>query len=238
MHYRLHREGKIILIPTAMSFALLHVVLGIWGHPYSFYASLAVSIPVMAFGVQFFRHPQRNILPADGQILCPADGKVVVMERTYEGEFFKTERLQLSIFMSPFDVHVNRSPVSGRIRYYQYHPGKYLMAFNPKSSELNERSTTVLEDAAGIPILMRQIAGFLARRIVFYPQKGDNLEQGQEFGFIRFGSRVDLFLPLDAQIHTKVGDKVSGGKTIMATYRSAALSPEAQFTQLSDWDSN
>lgn len=219
MPYRIHREGKAILIPVSVSFALLHLVLGLWGHPYSFYASLAVSIPVLVFGLQFFRNPERRPPQADGQVLCPADGKVVVLERKFEQEYLNEERLQLSIFMSPFNVHVNRSPIDGEIEYYRYHPGEYLMAFHPKSSERNERNTTVLCDATGVRILMRQIAGFLARRIIFYPDVGQCMKQGREFGFIRFGSRVDLFLPLDAQIHVAVGDQVVGGRSVLATYR-------------------
>jgi phosphatidylserine decarboxylase len=230
---KIHREGKPTLIALSLSFGPLLVVLGLYGHPASFYGALAVSLPALVFFLQFFRAPARRIpADADGCVMAPADGKVVVIEKTYEPEFFQEERLQLSIFMSPFDVHLNRAPVSGRVLRYRYHPGKYLMAFNPKSSTQNERNTIVLEDQAGTKVLMRQIAGFAARRIVFYPSEGDELRQGQELGFIKFGSRVDLFLPLDTQVKVQVGEQVRSGEKVLATYRPApARNPSATGAQ-------
>jgi phosphatidylserine decarboxylase len=149
-------------------------------------------------------------------VYAPADGKVVVIEKTQELEYFDEPRLQVSIFMSPLNVHVNRNPVSGVIKMFKYHAGKYLVAWHPKSSTDNERTTMVVETASGIDILVRQIAGAVARRIKYYVNEGDSVTQGEEFGFIRFGSRVDLFLPLESKILVKVGQKTTGGKTIIA----------------------
>lgn len=168
--------------------------------------------------VQFFRSPKKVIQLQDGVILCPADGKVVVIEETEETEYFHDRRLQVSIFMSPTNVHVNRNPISGIVSYFKYHPGKFLVAWHPKSSTENERTTVVVKSNNGVEILFRQIAGALARRIVWYVKDNDPVIQGSEFGFIKFGSRVDLFLPLDSEIHVNIGDKVVGGKTIIGRY--------------------
>jgi len=166
--------------------------------------------------VQFFRSPIKKISIDDGVILCPADGKVVVIEEAEETEYFKERRLQVSIFMSPVNVHVNRNPVSGLVSFFKYHPGKFLVAWHPKSSTDNERTTVVVKRADGVEVLFRQIAGALARRIVWYVKEGQEVKQGDEFGFIKFGSRVDLFLPLNAEINVKINDKVVGGKTVIA----------------------
>ena len=166
--------------------------------------------------LQFFRSPKISIDKNTKHIIAPADGKVVVIEEADEPEYLKGKRKQISIFMSPFNVHVNRMPVAGSISYYKYHPGKYLVAWHPKSSTENERTTVVAKMSNGTEILFRQIAGALARRIKCYVQEGQQLEQGQEFGFIKFGSRVDIFLPLNATIRVNVGDKTTGGKTVIA----------------------
>jgi len=168
--------------------------------------------------VQFFRSPTKNIIVQEGTILCPADGKVVVIEETQENEYFKDRRLQVSIFMSPVNVHVNRNPVSGIVSFFKYHPGKFLVAWHPKSSTDNERTTVAVKTASGQEILFRQIAGAMARRIVWYVKEKDPVTQGSEFGFIKFGSRVDLFLPLGTQIEVNIGDKVVGGKTIIGKF--------------------
>ena len=149
-------------------------------------------------------------------MLAPADGKVVVIEVTDETEYLKSKRKQVSIFMSPINVHVNRMPVEGRITFYRYHPGKYLVAWHPKSSTENERTTLVVRMENGVEILFRQIAGALARRIKCYVNEGQMSGQGDEFGFIKFGSRVDVFLPIDATVKVKIGDMTTGGKTILA----------------------
>jgi len=171
--------------------------------------------------LQFFRSPSVSISTDETQVLCPADGKVVVIEETEETEFLKDKRIQLSVFMSPVNVHVNRNPISGVITYFKYNPGKYLVAWHPKSSTENERTTIVTQNSAGVPVLFRQIAGALARRIVWYVKEGDTVEQGEQFGFIKFGSRVDVFLPLGSEIRVEIGQKVKGGQTILAVLPAA-----------------
>lgn len=166
--------------------------------------------------LQFFRNPGRQFTSADNKVICPADGKVVVIEETVEGEYFKDKRLQVSIFMSPVNVHINRNPISGVVKFFKYHPGKYLAAWNPKSSTENERTTVVVEHANGTPVLFRQIAGALARRIVWYVKEGDVVQQNKEFGFIKFGSRVDIFLPLGTKVNLELNQVVKGGITVLA----------------------
>jgi phosphatidylserine decarboxylase len=168
--------------------------------------------------VQFFRSPKIKISKNEAHVLSPADGKVVVIEETTETEYFKDKRIQVSIFMSPTNVHINRNPIGGIVRYFKYHPGKYLMAWNPKSSTENERTTVVIERKNGVELLFRQIAGALARRIVWYVKEGKQVEQGDEFGFIKFGSRVDVFFPLGTKINVNLGDKVKGGITVIAEF--------------------
>ncbi|TDQ73337.1 phosphatidylserine decarboxylase family protein [Sphingobacterium yanglingense] len=168
--------------------------------------------------VQFFRSPIKKIKIDENVVLCPADGKVVVIEETEETEYFNDKRIQVSIFMSPVNVHVNRNPVSGVVSFFKYHPGKFLVAWHPKSSTENERTTVVVKKSNGVEVLFRQIAGALARRIVWYVKEEQSVQQGEEFGFIKFGSRVDLFLPLGTKIDVTIGDKVVGGKTIIARF--------------------
>jgi phosphatidylserine decarboxylase len=151
-------------------------------------------------------------------VIAPADGKMVIIEDVEEPEYFKGKRLQLSIFMSPLNVHVNRNPVTGTVKFFKYHPGKYLVAWHPKSSTLNERTTVVVENEAGIPVLYRQIAGAVARRIRWYIKEGDPVVQGQEYGFIKFGSRIDIFLPVGTKVNVNINDKVRGGETVLATF--------------------
>lgn len=167
--------------------------------------------------LQFFRNPKRSVILNENQILAPVDGKVVVIEEVYEGEYFKDNRLQISIFMSPINVHVTRYGLSGIVRFSKYHPGKFLVAWHPKASEENERTTVVVENATFGAVLYRQIAGALARRIVNYAQEGMQVVQGTDAGFIKFGSRVDLFLPLGTPINVVLNQKAIGGKTIIAT---------------------
>jgi len=166
--------------------------------------------------LQFFRNPHFKIHSSENTVLCPADGKVVVIEETDETEFLKDRRIQISVFMSPINVHVNRNPIAGVVKYFKYHPGKYLVAWHPKSSTENERTTIVTETSNGVQVLFRQIAGALARRIVWYVKENDVVEQGQQFGFIKFGSRVDVFLPLGTKINVSIGDVVKGGRTVLA----------------------
>src|SRR5690606_19589672 len=172
--------------------------------------------------LQFFRHPARAVTAGDHLIVAPADGKVVVIEEATEHEYFKDRRLQVSIFMSPVNVHVNRYPIGGLVSFFKYHPGKFLAAWEPKSSTDNERTTIVLKHANGTEILFRQIAGALARRIVWYCKEGETAEQGGEMGFIKFGSRVDLFLPLNTRINVKIGDRVRGPQTVIGEFVNSA----------------
>lgn len=166
--------------------------------------------------LQFFRNPSRSFSAGENLVICPADGKVVVIEETEEGEYFKDKRLQVSIFMSPVNVHINRNPISGIVKFFKYHPGKYLAAWNPKSSTENERTTTVVEHKNGTPVLFRQIAGALARRIVWYVKEGDQVVQTEQFGFIKFGSRVDVFLPVGTKVNVELNQVVKGGITTLA----------------------
>jgi phosphatidylserine decarboxylase len=212
----IHKEGRTLL------FILLIVFVGIvWVSDY-YLSDVVRNIIIGAYAVfyliilQFFRNPVFPVAKNSKHIIAPADGKVVVIEEVEEPEYFKGKRKQISIFMSPFNVHVNRMPVEGSISYYKYHPGKYLVAWHPKSSTENERTTVVAKMNNGTEVLFRQIAGALARRIKCYVQQGQKLEQGQEFGFIKFGSRVDIFLPLDTVINVKIDDVTKGGKTVIA----------------------
>ena len=180
---------------------------------------LGISIVMYLFIVNFFRFPNRVIIQDDNTILAPADGKIVVIEETEEPEYFKERRLQVSIFMNIFNVHINRFPVNGIIRYFKYHKGNFAAAYLPKSSTENERTTIVIECKNGKTILMRQIAGAMAKRIVSYAPVGGKARQDQHAGFIKFGSRVDLFLPLDTKIEVKLGQKTTGSQTVIGTFK-------------------
>jgi phosphatidylserine decarboxylase len=214
----IHREGHIVL------FILLLVLFGLNWLVFAYYpespliqnSTILASVIFYLLILQFFRNPVFAITQNTKHVLAPADGKVVVIEETEEKEYFNSRKKQISIFMSPVNVHVNRAPVSGVISFFKYHPGKYLVAWHPKSSLENERTTVAVKMQNGAEILFRQIAGALARRIKWYVKEGQSIEQGQEFGFIKFGSRVDVFLPLDAEITVKVGDITKGGRTIIA----------------------
>ena len=167
--------------------------------------------------LQFFRNPKRIAQTNESHILAPVDGKVVVIEEVFEKEYFNDKRLQVSVFMSPLNVHVTRYPVGGTVKYSKYHPGKFLVAWHPKSSEENERTTVVVDTQKYGDVLFRQIAGALAKRIVNYAKEGDTAQQGADFGFIKFGSRVDVFLPVNTPVNVAIGDKVKGAKTIIAS---------------------
>ena len=178
----------------------------------------SVSILILLLILQFFRNPVRNTIINEKHVISPVDGKVVNIEKVYEKEYFKDERLQVSIFMSPFNVHVTRYPISGKVNFSKYHPGEYLVAWHPKSSEKNERTTIVLENEVVGEILYRQIAGALARRIVNYAKVGENVTQGKDAGFIKFGSRVDLFLPVDSILNIEINQHVRGGEDIISKF--------------------
>ena len=178
----------------------------------------SASIVILLLILQFFRNPVRNTIINEKHIISPVDGKVVNIKKVYEKEYFKDERLQVSIFMSPFNVHVTRYPISGKVNFSKYHPGEYLVAWHPKSSEKNERTTIVLENEVVGEILYRQIAGALARRIVNYAKVGENVIQGKDAGFIKFGSRVDLFLPVDSILNIEINQHVRGGEDIISKF--------------------
>ena len=212
---KIHKEGRLIITAVGIVLILLNLFFSYLA-PKAFPLATLASVLLYAWVIHFFRHPHREIHMADNNLVyAPADGKVVVIEETDETEYFKDRRLQVSIFMSPMNVHVNRNPVSGTVNYLKYHPGRYLVAWHPKSSTENERTTVVIDNGEA-EILLRQIAGAMAKRIKTYLQVGQQVEQGGEMGFIKFGSRVDVFLPLDAQLEVRIGDKVKGNKTVIA----------------------
>ena len=211
----IHREGWRDLSVLTILLGLLNFVIGYY-FPIASTLVLVVSVVLFLLVLQFFRNPKREVKIADdNKVYAPCDGKVVVIEEAIETEYFNEKRLQLSIFMSPLNVHVNRNPISGTVNYFKYHPGKYLVAWHPKSSTENERTTVVIGNGKH-EILFRQIAGALAKRIKTYLNEGDEVKQGNEMGFIKFGSRVDLYLPLDAKVKIAIGDKVKGSKTVIA----------------------
>jgi len=214
----IHKEGYKILIFGFLLLLLINILADIfiadntvvkWGIGFC-------SIILYVFLLFFFRLPERELEPDHGLIYAPADGKVVVIEETEEKEYFRGQRLQVSIFMSPFNMHSNRYPVSGHIQYVAYHPGKKIVAWHPKSSELNERSTVVIKTENGMEILVRQIAGAVARRIVTYSKENQEVKQGDELGFIKFGSRVDVFLPLGTEVEVPILQQVRANKSVIA----------------------
>lgn len=222
MIYRLHREGVFYLLYSLLLFAI-SVVLFIFFMSVLTGLLLGVAAFFLILFLIFFRNPPRvHGTKNTDLILSPADGKVVVIERTFEPEYLKTEVIQISVFMSPLNVHSNRSPVTGEVVYVQYHPGEYLVAWHPKSSELNERNTVVIKKKNSL-LLVRQIAGKVARKIVCYTKPGALLSRGEEFGFIKFGSRVDVFLPIDCDVLVKIGDTVKGGITEIASFPHSGL---------------
>lgn len=214
----IHKEGYTTIALTILFIFILNAVVQYLLPDYTWFIWLIyiLSFSLFVIVLQFFRSPAISIIKNDEHVICPADGKVVVIEETVEDEYLKEKRIQVSVFMSPINVHINRNPISGIVKYYKYHPGKFLFAWNPKSSTENERTTVVVENKSGVSVLFRQIAGALARRIVCYSKEGQEVIQGDEFGFIKFGSRVDLFLPLGTDIKVGLGDTVKGGITVLA----------------------
>jgi phosphatidylserine decarboxylase len=214
---KFHREGYISLI-LVLVFSAIIIFIGHYFFPTyaiaQWFAYLLSAFLTLVI-VQFFRDPKREFKTGENLIIAPADGKVVVIEETTEQEYFKDKRLQVSIFMSPTNVHINRYPISGLVTFFKYHPGKFLAAWEPKSSTDNERTTIVVKHNNGKEVLFRQIAGALARRIVWYVKQGDKAEQCGEMGFIKFGSRVDLFLPVGTKLNVKIGDVVRGSQTVL-----------------------
>jgi len=215
---RIHKEGYKILFAGFIILLLLNLAFLFFVEDLTLIKQLFgfFSLLLYIFLLFFFRLPLRHLEPYQGLIYAPADGKVVVIEETEEKEYFRDVRLQVSIFMSPFNMHSNRYPISGRVKYVEYHPGNYIVAWHPKSSELNERSTIVIETSEGVEVLVRQIAGAVARRIVTYARKDQEVKQGDELGFIKFGSRVDIFLPLGTEIEIPILQQVKANKSIIA----------------------
>lgn len=212
---KIHKEGHKILLTLALLLVVTNFLVYRFASDWLTFAGI-VSLILFLSVLQFFRNPRREIVISDDNIVyAPADGKIVVIEETHESEYFNDKRMQVSIFMSPTNVHVNRNPISGTVNYFRYHPGKYLVAWHPKSSSENERTTVVIDNGED-EVLLRQIAGAMAKRIVNYCEEGQMVLQGTDMGFIKFGSRVDLFLPLDAKIEVTMGQKVKGNKTIIA----------------------
>ena len=219
IHKRLHEEGTVaILITLAVIAVTVFLVNWFWpSQTVWHYLMYAFELVVLVLTVRFFRVPiWRKTTMEENSVLSPADGVVAANEEVLEDEYFHDKRRQISIFMSIYDVHINFFPFDGTVTYYKYHPGKFLLAFNPKSSTDNEHNTIILKDTKGREILVRQIAGFVARRIVCELQPGDEAVVGEELGMIRFGSRVDVFLPLDAEVKVKIGDKTTGKETVLA----------------------
>ncbi|KRO73705.1 MAG: phosphatidylserine decarboxylase family protein [Bacteroidetes bacterium] len=213
----IHREGHKTLFIALLVLGLPYVALDHWVQiTWLTQTYLVLALVLYVLVLQFFRNPPRTTVAQSGDVIAPADGKVVLIEEIEETECFHDQRKMISIFMSPLNVHVNRVPVAGKVTYAKYHPGKYLVAWHPKSSTLNERTTVVVDDPATGPVLFRQIAGAVARRIALYCRPGQAYQAGDEFGFIRFGSRMDIYLPLDAEICVKIGDRPRGGETVIA----------------------
>ena len=207
-----HKEGYNIILISFITVALINLISrNLIDNPIVNYSIGILTIFGLVLILQFFRNPKRSTLLNDSLIISPVDGKIVAIEKVYEKEYFKDDRIQISIFMSPLNVHVTRYANSGVVKFSKYHPGKYLVAWHPKSSELNERTTVVVENKVFGKVLYRQIAGALARRIVNYAKIGDSVTQGEDAGFIKFGSRVDLFLPLNSKIKVKLNQLVVGG---------------------------
>lgn len=214
----IHKEGYTIIIVTLVILVGLNLLLGPRVPQVVSVILKLASVIFFGLVVQFFRNPSRQTPVDVNHIIAPADGKVVVIEEVEETEYLKRKCQQISIFMSPLNVHVNRNPIGGEVVYDKYHPGKYLVAWHPKASELNERTTVVIKDEKGREILFRQIAGAVARRIRYYVHEGDTVEQGEEMGFIKFGSRVDVFIPLESKVKVNIDDKTVGGETVLAEF--------------------
>ena len=212
-----HKEGYKIMTFTAILLIAINIFSYIYVNTYWIkFSILTISIILFLLIFQFFRNPKRPTDHNDSNVVSPVDGKVVVIEEVFEKEYFKDKRLQVSIFMSPINVHVTRHPIGGLVKFSKYHPGKFLVAWHPKSSEENERTTVVVENKEAGEVLYRQIAGALAKRIVNYAVEGEEVIQGSDSGFIKFGSRVDVYLPIGTKINVNLNDKVKGGVSVIA----------------------
>ncbi len=214
---RFHKEGTVIIFRTLLLLAVVNTaVISLTESVIGYYIVGGISLIFLILILQFFRNPKRNLGDNENQLFAPVDGKVVAIEEVEETEYFKDKRIQISIFMSPINVHVTRYPLGGLVKFAKYHPGKFLVAWHPKSSTENERTTVVVENDTWGPVLFRQIAGAVARRIVMYAKEGATAKQSEDFGFIKFGSRVDVFVPLDAKITVSIDQAVTGGIDVIA----------------------
>jgi phosphatidylserine decarboxylase len=214
-----HKEGKATIIIGLLFLGLLIAIAAFIDMPeWLSILLISIGVGVLCIILQFFRNPKRTTVLDDNTVVSPVDGKVVVIEKVQENEYFKGERLMISVFMSPINVHVTRYPIGGNIAYSKYHPGKYLVAWHPKASEENERTTVVVNHKNKLQVMHRQIAGALAKRIVNYAEEKGTATQGGESGFIKFGSRVDVYLPADTQVEVSLNQKVRGGESVLARF--------------------
>jgi phosphatidylserine decarboxylase len=211
----LHKEGTATILLSTVFVIIINAGVRFLAPELEWLHNVIIigSISLMVMVLQFFRKPDRETTTDSNLIIAPADGKVVVIEETFEGEYLNEKRKQISIFMSPLNVHISFNPISGTVTYIKYHAGRYLVAWHPKSSTENERTTIVVKHPKGTEILFRQIAGAMARRICWYVDKGQTVNQGEEFGFIKFGSRIDIYVPIDAEVLVSINDKTIGGQT-------------------------
>ena len=214
-----HKEGSKIILISVLITGVLNLGVSYFNPPHWITVAVGIlSIVFLILILQFFRNPKRSTPLSETNIISPVDGKVVVIEKVQENEYFKEERLMISVFMSPINVHVTRYPIGGSIAYSKYHPGKYLVAWHPKASEENERTTVVINHKNKLQVMYRQIAGALAKRIVNYAKEGEQAIQGDDSGFIKFGSRVDVYLPIDTEVKVSLNQKVKGGITTLAQF--------------------
>jgi len=213
---RVHKEGFLVILAAFLIWLALNIIVGMTGELYFRCFTFLASTPVLVLVIRFFRHPKRLIELKPNSVLSPADGQIVAIEETIESEYFGDRRLQVSVFMSVYNVHVNWVPVPGVVKYFKHHNGRFMAAYLPKSSTDNERATTVIQMANGTEILARQIAGAVAKRIITYPRQDAIVTQRNELGFIRFGSRVDIFLPVGTKVFVELGQLVTGSQTVIA----------------------
>ena len=214
---RLHKEGYAVVIVAVLIWMIVNYVVALTGETVFRVFFLLSTLPLLILTIRFFRYPHRKITPAPKSVLSPADGTIVAIEETAENEYFNDKRLQVSVFMSVYNVHINWIPVPGEVTYFKHHRGHFMAAYLPKSSTLNERATTVIRMADGTEVLVRQIAGAIAKRIISYSTVGKQMTQKDELGFIRFGSRVDIFLPVGTEVNVVLCQEVIGSQTILAT---------------------
>jgi phosphatidylserine decarboxylase len=219
---RIHKEGQAIVLGVLIIFMVLYVLIAHFSNYNAlYYNSVGIAgLLFLFFILFFFRNPTRKISTDHSIVFAPTDGKIIAIEEVFETEFLNRKCVKVSIFMSIWNIHVNRYPISGQVTYTKYHPGKYLIAHHPKSSELNEHQTIVIEKPNGTDVMIKQIAGTIARRIICYAKQGQHVEQGDDLGFIRFGSRVDIFIPLNASVLILMGELVKGNKTMIARFNN------------------